>query len=71
MYEVVVWYNPNKDSYYYRKYSYIHYCHEIGFKNGYGHEIVLIIDLTGHEKISRKKVIINSLIRFLKKIERG
>lgn len=67
MYQIVVWYNPNKDSYYYRKHIHLPYNHEIGFKNGYGHEIVLIIDLTGHEKIDRKKVFIKRIIRFLNK----
>lgn len=68
MYQILVWYNPNKDSYYYRKYVIVPFEYEIGYKNGYGHEIVLIIDLTGHEKIDRKKVFIKRIIRFLNKL---
>lgn len=69
MYQIVIWYNPNKDNYYYRKYVCLNSYFDVGYKNNYGHEIVLIIDLTGHEKIDRKKILINRLIRFLKKIE--
>lgn len=68
MYHIIVWYNPNKDSYYYRKTYYSYHEREIGFKNNYGHEIVLIIDLCGNEKISRRKMFIDRLIRFLKDI---
>lgn len=68
MYQVVVWYNPNRDSYYYRKYVYLREYYVIGYKNQYNHEIVLIIDLTGHEKIDRKKVFIKRIIRFLDKL---
>lgn len=67
MYHIVVWYNPNKDSYYYRKYIYYTDRYEIGFKNSYGHEVILIIDLTSHEKIDKKRVFIKRLIRFLNK----
>lgn len=70
MYAIVVWHNCNKDCYYYRKYLILPYCYDIGYKNNYGHEIVLIIDLTGYEKVDRKKVFIKRIIRFLnKKIE--
>lgn len=66
MYHVVVWYNPNNNSYYYRKAIYLYERYQIGYKNGYGHEIVLIIDLTSNEKISLRKRVIDRLIRFLK-----
>lgn len=69
MYHVIVWYNPNKDSYYYRKYLYVRELYNIGYKNNYGHEIVLIIDLTSNEKISLKRRVINRLIRFLSNIK--
>ena len=68
MYHIIVWYNPNKDSYYYRKAYYLSNEREIGFKNNYGHEIVLIIDLCNNEKISLKRRIIDRLIMFLKSI---
>lgn len=68
MYTIIVWYNPNKDSYYYRKHTFAYFRHEIGDKNSYGHEVVLIIDLTSNEKISLKRRFIDRLIRFLNKI---
>lgn len=73
MYAVVVYYNPNKNSYYYRKYyhsSFDRRC-EVGYKNSYGHEVILVIDLTSNEKISLKKRVIDRLIRFLRNIDKG
>ena len=68
MYIVVIWYNPNNNSFYYRKYSFLTNRYEIGFKNNYGHEVVLIIDLTSHERISLKRRIVDKLIYHLKNI---
>jgi len=68
IYNIVVWYNPNNNSYYYRKHFNIYNRYDIGYKNGYGHEIVLIIDLCSNEKISLKRRIIDNMIRFLKNI---
>lgn len=46
MKKIVVWYNPNKDIYYYRiikSYFYERYNYSVGSINNYGHIIVLII----------------------------
>lgn len=68
MYHIAVYYNQNKDSYYYRKYYMLYDRYDVGYKNNYGHEIVLIIDLTSNEKISLRKRIIDRLIHFLREI---
>ena len=67
MYIIVIWYNPNNNSYYYRKYYYS-YSFEIGYKNSYGHEVILIIDIMANEKISLKKRLIDRLIAYLRSI---
>lgn len=64
MYQVVVWHNKNKDSYYYRKY-YSYRSFEVGDTNSYGHEVILVIDLTSNEKISFKRRVLTRLIGFL------
>lgn len=68
MYIVAVYYNPCKNSYYYRKYYNWQSRYDVGFKNGYGHEIILIVDLTSNEKISFRKKFIDRLIWFLKSV---
>lgn len=68
MYHIIIWYNPNNNSYYYRKKVYLYDRYEIGYKNNYGHEIVLIIDLCCNEKVSLRKKFIDRMIRFLKDI---
>ncbi len=68
MYEIVVWFNPNNGTFYYRKYFAYLNKHEVGFKNSYGHEIILVIDLTSNEKVSLKRRIIDNIIYHLKNI---
>ena len=64
MYQIVIWYNPNRKTYYYRKYIYRSF--EIGDKNSYDHEVILIIDLMMfYEKVSFKKRVITKIISFL------
>lgn len=73
--KLVVWYNPNKKSYYYRRVRgifYERYDYVVGAKNAYDHIIVLIIPINDLELTptykSIKKSIINKAISFLKKI---
>ena len=68
---IVVWKKPN-NSYYYRKYKRILNPFEIGYKNSYEHEVVLIInDL---EESSRKnrhflnRKLKNKIISFIDKM---
>ena len=69
MKKIIVWYNPNKEVYYYRvvKCNYVEYT--VGFKNSYNHEIVLVIDdfFVQHNHYSLKKRLIKKIIRFLDK----
>ena len=69
MKRIIIWHNPNKNNYYYRviKTNYVEY--EIGYKNSYDHEIVLIIDdlLLQHNRNSLKRRLIKKIIRFLDK----
>lgn len=67
----------NKDNYYYKyKGRAYYYTHPLGFKNQYGHEIILIIPVTENlvrNKLSLSRLIIKfnkKLIRFLEKINR-
>ena len=67
---IVVWKKPN-NSYYYRKYKRILNPFEIGYKNSYNHEVVLIInDLEeSNYKIRRsfKSKLKNKIINFIDK----
>lgn len=67
---IIVWYNPSKESYYYRTVFYADKFY-IGYKNQYNHEVILIIDidvLTYHTHVSFRKRLIKRLLRFLEKI---
>lgn len=66
-YMLLIYHNPKNNSYYYRKKLNLYTEYEIGYVNGYGHEIVLIIDLGPTEKIPFRRKIINRLIAFLQK----
>ena len=68
---IVIWYIPQKNSYYFRRYNCVYYKpYEVGYVNGYGHEIVLIIDLVPFEKVSMKNRLINGAIHFLEKFRK-
>lgn len=65
---IVIWYIPLKDSYYFRRYFWSYgRPYEVGYKNGYGHEIVLIIDLVPYDKLPIRKRLISGMIHFLEK----
>ena len=66
--KLVIWYNPNKDVYYYKKYVTLYQELKVGFKNGYGHEVCLVIpvDFKIHKEKLRKRLI-KRLIAFLEK----
>lgn len=71
MKDIIVWYNPNKKTYYYKIVSGFYRDYKVGLKNNYGHEIVIIIKgvYTLKPRLSLKTKIINKLIRFLEKIK--
>ena len=66
---IVVWRKPD-NTYYYRIINRNH-DHRVGYMNGYGHEIVLIIDIfdSFFHKEKLKKVVIRKLISFLHRLE--
>ena len=80
MKRLVVWYNPQKETYYYkivRGFFYENYDYVVGAVNSYGHTIVLIIELNEvffksvkpfYPIVSMKDKIIKKLIFFLKKL---
>lgn len=72
MKKIVVWYNPNKQIYYYR------YIHDIfnryfeGYVNQYSHKVIMTIDLY-KEIIYRPKLknkVLSRLIRFLQRLNK-
>lgn len=68
MYNLIVWFNPNKNIYYYKLVRGTYSQYRVGFKNQYGHEVVLIIDDVLYHKPSKKPIkqrVITSLISFL------
>lgn len=68
MKRLIVWFNPNNKTYYYKivKTYYVDYF--VGYKNSYNHEVVLVIDNLYFEQKrtnSLKKRLIKKIIRFL------
>ena len=68
---LIIWYNRNKDCYYYKFVSIKRREYKVGYVNQYNHEIILMIN--SHEvqpviikkQISIRKSICELLIRFL------
>lgn len=71
MYKIVVWHNPKKDSYYYKliKGNYVNY--KVGYKNQYGHEVIVVVEDVSFlgRKTSLKTKLINKLICLLNKLK--
>ena len=68
--KIIVWFNPNSHTYYYRLVRGYYAKYEIGYKNSYDHEVILIIDiyrdLVHKEKITVR--VLKKLISFLQNI---
>ena len=69
---IVVWYNPHKKTYYYRFVSGFYAKYEVGYKNQYDHEVILVIDLNQkyYLKDSLLKRVLTKLISFLQNINK-
>ena len=68
---LIIWYNPNKDIYYH-KFVWGWYCnYKVGYINGYGHEVVYILELPSFYRLSLFQRALKRTIRFLEKFERG
>ena len=67
---IIVWYNPTKKNYYYKKIKGYYNEYYVGFKNQYEHEVILNIDI--HEFMNNgqntKERVIDKLISILNKI---
>lgn len=64
---IVVYYNPNKKEYYYKVVGYAS-KYEVGYKNSYDHEVILIInvyEIWYPPKVSIRKKVLRKLISFL------
>ena len=71
MKSIVVWFNPNKNVYYYKLVCNLFDHYFIGFKNQYGHIVILVIDLYKDNilyKESISKKVLKKLISFLQNI---
>lgn len=70
MKKYVVWYNPNKNTYYYkliRSLYYERYDYIVGSQNSYGHIIVCVIPYPYEEHYTLKKRVYRSMYTFLRK----
>ena len=72
VYAITIWFNPNKKEYYYKLLT--NYCFQSpGYKNGYDHELILVIDIY-KDIVKRKRMpiylkLLKKFISFLKKLD--
>lgn len=75
MHNIIVWKKPNGE-YYYRVYEYFYGKYYVGYKNGYDHEVILIIPGIYYYRVKPsifrkiKKMLLTKLISFLEKLNR-
>lgn len=69
MSKLVIWHNPNTDTYYYKIVSGYYREYTPGSQNQYNHKIILVIDniYTNTYKVPLKKRLLRKLISFLEK----
>lgn len=71
---IVVWRNFRSDTYYYKISNFTYFNYYIGFKNQYGHVVVLIIPFSSMSFLDRLKQFVKKsikrLCRFLDKLEK-
>lgn len=73
---LVIWYNPNKNIYYYRFVTSDYAKYEVGYENQYGHVVILVIDNVYREQyvikkyLSIRKMVLTPIIEFLQKLNR-
>ena len=71
---LVIWYNPNNNTYYYKFTKGCYYNYQVGLVNQYNHIVILVIEINEflfprYYKVDYRKRIVSSMIRFLKKFE--
>lgn len=68
--QIYVWHNVKKNIYYSRKvFKFPGFTHEVGDINGYGHKLVLIIDLTRETKKSLRMRLLDFIINKLRRYQ--
>lgn len=73
MFLIVVWFNPNKKTYYYKIVKGYYKRYFVGYRNSYDHEVILIIPLKQeifYKQPLLKKVLMR-IISFLQNIEKN
>ncbi len=70
MRKLIVWHNLNKDTYYYKFITGCYTNYNIGYKNQYNHEIILIVSNPElqpiKEYVSLRRVLLTPIVNFLK-----
>lgn len=69
---ITIWFNRNKNQYYYKKVKGTYMQYEIGYVNQYNHELLLLIDVTDlprHREPLRNRII-NCFINLLYKLKK-
>lgn len=69
---ITIWFNSNTNEYYYKLLTSC-FEHKLGFKNSYGHELILVIDIY-KDIVKQKKMpfylkILKRFISFLEKLD--
>lgn len=67
--KIIIWYNPNKKTYYYKLVWGFYADYYIGYKNQFNHEVVLIIDRVDLKlaKEPFKKRVLTRIINYLQR----
>lgn len=67
--KIVVWFNPNTNTYYYKHIYDTFNRYHVGYVNQYSHKVIIVIDIYKDlfDKPSIKVKVIKRLIRFLQK----
>lgn len=72
MKKLIIWYNPNKNIYYWKYVYNLFNKYYVGYTNQYNHKILLIIDIYKdiYYKVPFRKKVIRKLISFLHRLEK-
>lgn len=46
MKQIVIWHNPNRNTYYYKIIKGSYKTYDVGFVNQYNHEVIMVINIT-------------------------
>ena len=67
--KIIIWYNPNKEKYYYKLVWGFYARYRIGYKNQYNHVVILIIDRVDI-KIAKEPLKTRVLTRIINYLQR-